>query len=353
MAEQGNGKPGPGAADAAPDGGMSKQPAAPHEAQQAGASEKDGMTVKKEQETAPAKTGEKKKGKRHYLAFYVFILTLFVTVGSAVFIFGLFATSGSGLFTTVPDVELPSFDKLTREEVENDDAYDSFHINWQEEYSSEYEEGVIFDQSPKAPRLVKENATITLRVSKGVEQVTVPDVKGWQRSSAREKLRSLGLQILFKTEVDEDVDPGIVLRTEPAAGRQVTSGETVTVYISRDKVGNVFTVPSCVGLSRTRANTLLSNIGLTYRVVTVSSTQAKGTVLSQDPAAGTALPQGGTVTLEISSGVPDAANIIVDGSGGIIYRDSQEAEDSTTGHYHTWQMLSDGRRVCTVCGEVR
>ena len=318
----------------------------------AGMEKKDEDAVKKKDRTQGG-AREKKARKRHYLVFYVFILTLFISVGSVVFILGLFTSSGAGLFTTVPDVELPSFDQLTREEVENNEAYADFHINWQEEYSSEYKEGVIFDQSPKAPRQVKANATITLRVSMGVEKVTVPDILGWQRNSAREKVRSLGLQILLKTEENEEVDPGIVLRTEPSAGAQLESGDTLTVYISRDEVRSEAIVPSCVGLSREKANQILSNIGLTYRVVNVDSTQPEGTVLSQSPAAGSTLAQGGTVTLQISSGTPDAANIIVDGSGGIIYRDSEEAEDSTTGHHHTWQMLTDGHRVCTVCGEVR
>ena len=60
-----------------------------------------------------------------------------------------------------------------------------------------------------------------------------------------------------------------------------------------------------------------------------------------------------TVTLTISSGVPDAGQAIVDGSGGIIYVDPNEAAGSTTGHHHSWQDLGNGHRVCTVCLETQ
>lgn len=303
---------------------------------------------------APKEKGKKKKQRRrHYFSFYVFLFTLFVVVGSVVSILVMFNSSGNALFAAVPDVELPSFDKMTREEVERDEAYKNFHINWQEEYSGEYDKGIIFDQSPKAPKQVKENATITLRVSKGIQKVTVPDIKGWKKNSAREKMRSLGLKILFQTEVNEDVEVGTVLRTEPAAGRELKSGDTVTVFTSRLPPETEAWVPSCVGLSQIKASQMLANNALNARFVTEDSTLAKGTVISQSPAAGSATTYGATVTLTISSGVPDAGQAIVDGSGGIIYVDPQEAAGSTTGHHHSWQDLGNGHRVCMVCLETQ
>ena len=56
--------------------------------------------------------------------------------------------------------------------------YASFSFEVQPDYSAEYAEGVVYDQSPKAPKRVKANATVTLYVSKGTQVVSLPDVLG-------------------------------------------------------------------------------------------------------------------------------------------------------------------------------
>ena len=65
------------------------------------------------------------------------------------------------------DVDLPNFVEMSWEEIQNDPQYASFDFDVKDDYSAEYAEGVIYDQSPKAPKRVKANATVTLYVSKG------------------------------------------------------------------------------------------------------------------------------------------------------------------------------------------
>ena len=91
-------------------------------------------------------------------------------------------------------------------------------------YSDEVAEGHVVDQSPRPPKEVKENARITVRVSRGVEQVEVPDMVGWTRTSASEKVKSINLSILIKYETDDTKPYNTVLRTVPAAGTVLEAG---------------------------------------------------------------------------------------------------------------------------------
>ncbi len=299
------------------------------------------------QEEAQPKTGKRSKRarKRHYFAFYVAVCTGVVVLASALSIFVMFFATGNPLFSTTQDVELPNFYNMTQEEIEADEAYSSFRIEFVDVYSDEVAEGHVVDQSPKPPKEVKENARITVRVSKGVEQVEVPDMVGWTRTSASEKVKSINLSILIKYETDDSKPYNTVLSTSPSAGTVMEAGETLTVYINREELAVGTTIaPNCVGLSQSAAGRLLTSRALSYSFIKVDSASPEGYVVSQSPRSGESMAQGGSVTLRVSNGL---------GSGDGTIQDPNVAEGSVTGHHHTWVAWQDGHWICTVCNAVK
>ena len=308
--------------------------------------EEDGAAQPAQEEAQP-KTGKRSKRarKRHYFAFYVAVCTGVVVLASALSIFVMFFATGNPLLSTTQDVELPNFYNMTQEEIEADEAYSSFRIEFVDVYSDEVAEGHVVDQSPKPPKEVKENARITVRVSKGVEQVEVPDMVGWTRTSASEKVKSINLSILIKYETDDSKPYNTVLSTSPAAGTVMEAGETLTVYINREELAVGTTIaPNCVGLSQSAAGRLLTSRGLSYSFIKVDSASPEGYVVSQSPRSGESMAQGGSVTLRVSNGL---------GSGDGTIRDPNVADGSVTGHHHTWVAWQDGHWICTVCNAVK
>lgn len=302
------------------------------------------------EEAAPpqAERTEKKKRvrRRHYFAFYVAVCTGVVALASLVSIFVMFFATGNPLFSTTQDVELPNFYNMTQEEIEANEAYSGFRIEFVDVYSDEVAEGHVVDQSPKPPKEVKENARITVRVSRGVEQVEVPDMVGWTRTSASEKVKSINLSILIKYETDDTKPYNTVLRTAPAAGTVLEAGETLTVYINREELTVGSTIaPNCVGLGQNEAGRLLTSRGLSYSFIKVDSASPAGYVVSQSPRAGESMAEGSSVTLRVSNGLG------VSGDGTI--QDPNVAEGSVTGHHHTWVAWQDGKWICTVCNAVK
>ena len=340
----------PGENSAPGEGTVQREDTAPGEGtaqrEDAAPGEEDGAAQPAQEEAQP-KTGKRSKRarKRHYFAFYVAVCTGVVVLASALSIFVMFFATGNPLFSTTQDVELPNFYNMTQEEIEADEAYSSFRIEFVDVYSDEVAEGHVVDQSPKPPKEVKENARITVRVSKGVEQVEVPDMVGWTRTSASEKVKSINLSILIKYETDDSKPYNTVLSTSPAAGTVMEAGETLTVYINREELAVGTTIaPNCVGLSQSAAGRLLTSRGLSYSFIKVDSASPEGYVVSQSPRSGESMAQGGSVTLRVSNGL---------GSGDGTIRDPNVADGSVTGHHHTWVAWQDGHWICTVCNAVK
>ena len=174
---------------------------------------------------------------------------------------------------------------------------------WAEEYNSNYAAGYIYKQSPVSGRTVREGQSVTLTVSLGTQYVTVPDLTNYVQSDAEQQLKALGVSVLVTQAVDTSVASGAVIRTDPAAGTQVAAGSTVIIYISRPQVATTTKVPSLTGMSVDDARTLLvqNHLGLGSQSEEYSD-QPAGTVLSQNPAAGTTAKLNSRVNVVVSAG---------------------------------------------------
>ena len=152
-------------------------------------------------------------------------------------------------------------------------------------------------------RTVREGQNVTLTVSLGTQYVTVPDLTNYVQADAEQQLKELGVSVLVTQAVDTSVASGAVIRTDPAAGSQVAAGSTVVMYISRPQVATTTKVPSLTGMSTADARTLLvqNHLGLGSQTEQYSD-QPVGTVISQNPAAGSTTKLNGRVNIVVSAG---------------------------------------------------
>jgi serine/threonine-protein kinase len=140
------------------------------------------------------------------------------------------------------------------------------------------EKGKVINQSPVAGTKVTRQSKVTITVSSGPGDVTVPDVTGSNQASAEAAIRALGLTIGQVEQVDNPkVEKGQVIETNPKAGTTVAAGSAVTLRVSSGKVK----VPGVVGLQLGDAQQKLADVRLTTTTKFKESTQKEGTVLSQ------------------------------------------------------------------------
>jgi beta-lactam-binding protein with PASTA domain/predicted Ser/Thr protein kinase len=92
----------------------------------------------------------------------------------------------------------------------------------------------VIDQQPKGGGSGARGSTVTLYVSKGPKEATIPDVTSQDEASAQQTLEQSG----FTVDVQEQdtTDPsqdGIVLEQDPVGGTKAKPGATVTITVGR------------------------------------------------------------------------------------------------------------------------
>jgi len=294
----------------------------------------------KTQKDAP----EPKKARKGKKKRTVFLPVLFgITVAFALACLALcwaILNDSSTLMSEKADVVLADYSGMTQDEVNAQPQVSSGQItvNWEQSYSNDYAAGYVYKQSPVAGRTVREGQSVTLTVSLGIQSVTVPDVTNYLQADAEQQLKNLGVSVLVTQAVEPTVASGSVIRTDPAAGSQVAAGSTVVVYVSRPQVSTTAKVPSLVGLSNVNdARTLLvqNKLGLGSTTEQYSDKPA-GTIIAQNPAAGSTVKVNSRVSVTVSAGPEPEPEVPEEPAS------SAESSDSASSSGDWWSGLVGG-----------
>lgn len=230
-----------------------------------------------------------------FLIAAVFVVFLGFAVG-AFFAFGKFWSMAE---VQVPDVKAKPM-TLAKQLLETS----NLRVNIVEQFDATVTAGQVISQSPEAGATVKEQRIITIYVSKGGEELTMPNVKGLSRLSAENKLKKMGLVIGNVYEKVSDQDAWTVLEQEPVAGHKIQKGQSVDLTVSKGKQIKLVRVPNFTGGTLDNAKDQLKQLKLSLGTVTYEkSRQASGTVLRQTPSAGTDVDEGTTVDFVLSESV--------------------------------------------------
>ena len=134
--------------------------------------------------------------------------------------------------------------------------------------------------------------------------VTVPDLSGLSREAAESDLQDSGLHLVWEEVYNPAVDPGQVCAQQPAAGRTVKQGQTLTVSVS---LGTQWlTVPDLTGQDRDQALQILRDQGFGVSVEFLhDNTLTPYTVVRTEPAAGEQIAAGQMVKAVVARPIPD------------------------------------------------
>ncbi len=199
------------------------------------------------------------------------------------------------------------------------------------EENSTQEKGRISSQDIPAGTKVEQYTTLKYYISKGQQEITVPDVSGQTGVDAQQTLEDLGLTVTVQKEYSEADDsgwpltePGYVMSVSPEAGTSMTAGGSVTLTVSRGlDYGDTAQIPDVVGMTKNEAITALGKWADIQITEQQSSEVPAGQVISQDPSA--ASEDGDT-----AYGNPDEPISIVVSSGNQAPTDTTATTDTTT-----------------------
>ena len=282
---------------------------------------------------------EKPKGKiatffyNHPKTKVASIIVLFVLIFVATLVITLTVINSS----SPKDVQIPNVVNLTQEEAKQRIEQLKLKFAYKEEYSADVEAGHVISQDPQYINnySVKEGSTVTVVISKGMEQTKVPKVIGMEYSKAESALTEAGLEVEKVEETSQKVEAGYVISQEIDANTEVQKGTKIKIHVSTGTGIKKVTVTSVIGKSSEEAKKILTDLKLEVNVVEDEDTsKSDGVVLKQSVDPGTSVEEGSAITItvnKIEKNKQGTVNINVKAlANRHLPKSSDEEDDNTT-----------------------
>jgi serine/threonine-protein kinase len=156
--------------------------------------------------------------------------------------------------------------------------------------------GYVISSSPSAGAKVKRNSTVSLTVSKGIEQVALPSYIGKSGEQALNELTDAGFVVTTTYAFSEVKLAGEVIAQSPAGGGSANKGGAVAITISK---GSEFTyIPNLLSVDEAKAVKALQDLGLKVTVKKIGKKTVKK-VISMAPKNGSKVKRGSSVTITV------------------------------------------------------
>ncbi|MBD1539887.1 serine/threonine protein kinase [Arthrobacter sp. S13_S34] len=153
---------------------------------------------------------------------------------------------------------------------------------------------------------------------------SIPSVANKTVAQAQQLLSDAGFRSTTRDVFDDDVPSGLVVGSEPAEGAEIRKFQPVALYVSKGP--QLFPLPVLAGGTLEEAKNGLNAADMALGPVTEQFDEQApaGTVLSQDPAAGTDVRRGTPVSLVVSKG-PEPIPVPL-----VVGQDQDDAVDAIT-----------------------
>ena len=224
-------------------------------------------------------------------------VTIAFIVVAIIFVIGIMAMVRP--FEEVPDTTAPELIGMDINEAMK--KYSGFDIVVESSaFHEQCDKDIIYDQSVKEGMVVKEGATIKVKISSGIQYFSLADYANFEENQVYKILTDNEIEFNTVNEYNDTIPEGYVIRTEPGADTQVDSGTVVVIFVSMGAESTYTTVPSVEGYKLEDARMILNSHGIRIGNVTrVDSEKESTTVLYQSLAVGTQVSNGTTIDLTI------------------------------------------------------
>ena len=196
---------------------------------------------------------------------------------------------------------------LNKDEVKRmlDNMSLKLQVSFEEEASDTVPSGHITRTKPAESEELIAGQSVVLWVSTGpdIKTSSMPNVVGETKENAEKTLDSqnLNLDLVYEEDYHSSIKEGYVIRTDPIAGTDISTGDKVTIWISLGP--ELQNMPNVVGMDVGTASKLLVDAGFKQPSIQyVDSDEAKDTVVNQSEQKDTWIDITTQITLEISKG---------------------------------------------------
>ena len=264
--------------------------------------------AQKEEEEEDPMPMRKRKEKATMLPIITGVLTAFLLVGAVTGFYIMSRVIKAQKADAAQIIKVENFVGQVYNEEMQASMPAEYHVTVEYRYDEDSEPDTVLEQDPKPgeQRNViagKQYCELTLTLSRGAQSFALENYAILDARMVSLEMERLGLKSTVTEEYNDTVLEGYVIRTEPAAGETVTSGDMITLVVSKGQKVEYVSVPDFRGMARADALRLLYSTPLSLGKVTyVKSELEEGSVVSQSRPVGTQVPSGAAVDFEVSAG---------------------------------------------------
>lgn len=223
------------------------------------------------------------------LFIFAFLFVGGVTIGFFVILF--FSSSSSSLFA-------PSLVGINFEEAESVAQANGLKVKVQEErFDTKKDKGIIIRQTPNAGISIKKGQTIYVIVSKGLERVTVPDLRGVSLRKAQISLSQCGIKLKGISFISSKEPYETVISQNPQYSAIVPKESDGFLLVSQSGRRPVFVMPDLKGKEAKYVKTIMEEYGIQCYVE--NSVSGEGKIFRQKPLPGFPVDSSSTVFLGV------------------------------------------------------
>lgn len=248
------------------------------------------------QDQISKKTKKKWSKKKRWLFVLSFLLVLLV---------------GTGLsYAMIPkDTSVPQLKGMTTSEATESLKDANLKLGKvTKKYNNTYYFGQVIRTRPKAKTEIKEGTLVDVEISKGPKKEKFGDYTGQKYSQVKKELKKRGVTVQSEKVFSQKIPKGEIKSQSISAKKKVVMGETaVTFQVSQG--AKSFELRDLLNYTLKSAQDYADEKGLTLNVTRENSDKYdEGIVMQQEPAAGTVLNQGDTISVTISDGAKEESS---------------------------------------------
>jgi serine/threonine-protein kinase len=214
----------------------------------------------------------------------------------------------------LPRVQVPDVKGYSRADALSELRKVKLKTRVVEAFSATVPKDQVIDVNPAVGASLRQNATVTLTISKGAQPIKVPDLVGRTIDDARRAVAAAGLTLKIEQRTPSDtIAADVVLSQNPDPSASADANAAVSVIVS-DGPSSVDT-PDVVGSDIESAQAGLRNAGLVPVIsYAVDAANPTGKISRENPDAGTKVKKGSRVTIfvSVSGSIPDVTGMTLD-----------------------------------------
>jgi len=222
-------------------------------------------------------------------------------------LFGLGVLAGVALLIRVSlfgsGTSVPHVSGLTREQAEWETQRAKLAFRVQEErYDLRMEKGRVISQSPAPGMSVRKGMTLSVVVSRGIDRLEVPDLRGLRLEAAQIQAQQTGLTPASASYVHSAAPASTVVAQTLAPGAAVPRDQEIGLLVSLGPSSPTFVMPDLRGMDLDQATAGLQEYGIlvaSARTVALPGV-GRNTIVDQEPRPGFPLDRRNVVHLSVS-----------------------------------------------------